>query len=96
MSCVLDIKGLDKKELLIELRNAGHHLPCLPMSVLDNAHRHEALRALEGGYINYFGDVAIKTNLSGDTADFRQYERDAGEGAALLVVMQLKQKLHGL
>lgn len=40
----------------------------------------DAVEAVKG-YIDYFCDRCIKSNLSGDTADTSLYNRDAGSGA---------------
>ncbi len=44
-----------------------------------------------GGYVDYFRGCVIKSNLSGNTTDFRLYDRDNGEGRGAHVVAGMRQ-----
>lgn len=87
----VDISGLDKRQLLLELaRNAANPLAAFNALLYTEE---QAADALDKGHIDYFAGVAIKTSLSGDTADFRLYDRDQGEGHGAQVVAKYRNNL---
>jgi hypothetical protein len=95
----IDIKGLDKAELLHALYHGTRALG------LGRLHDNSGLtvddmRAVlakdEGSAyqydFDYFAGRPLKCNIGGDSFDPRLYDRDAGPGAAALAVAKLRAK----
>lgn len=86
----VDISGLNKCQLLLHLaRNCSHPLASY------NARSFTELDAISAllesrGYVDYFRGCSIKTDLSGNVADFRLYDRDNGQGRGARVVAAMK------
>lgn len=89
----IDIKGLDKAELLAGLYNASKplglgflHATTEPMSRQDA----EAIIAEQGLYFDYLNGRVMKVNLEGDELQPSNYDRNNGEGSAANVVNAIK------
>lgn len=95
----IDIRGLDKAELLAGLFNASkpQGLGFLAQGrnsamTVDDAR--EVLRmAGDRPYFDYLRGRVMKVDLSGDSLEPRMYDRDNGEGAALKVVGTIRARL---
>lgn len=89
MSGLCDIRGVDKIELLRVLWK-WQEPPGFRFKRWDD----EAAAKAVKGPIDYFGGVAIKSDLSGDFAETALYDRDniLGKGAFQKYVEELKQK----
>lgn len=93
----MDIKGLDKAEVLAALYNASkpqgmgflHYKP-------QDMTRDEAQRILDGlgkdPYIDYLQGRVMKIGLGGDELRTNLYNRDNGPGAAERVIEELIEK----
>lgn len=90
---MVDIKGINKAELLAALYNNSkplglgilHYTP-------ENMTKEEAEEILkEDTYIDYLKGRVMKVDLSKDQFDTYLYNRDNGEGAAERIVEQLKE-----
>ncbi len=89
VNSVVDISGLNKCRLLLMLaRNCSHRLASLNARHFSEQ---DALYALleRAGYVDYFRGCAIKTDLSGNSADFSLYDRDNGLGRGAKVVADI-------
>lgn len=95
----IDIRGLDKAELLAGLFNASkpQGLGFLAQGrnsemTVDDAR--EVLRtAGNRPYFDYLRGRVMKVDLSGDSLEPRMYDRDNDEGAALRVVETIRARL---
>jgi hypothetical protein len=88
----VDITGIDKVELLRALHEGqvtAGFFGGLPGPSFDECRASEAVKQ---GYIDYFCGRAIKTDISGDSADSFLYNRDAGNGTFEEIVQRLKSK----
>jgi len=92
MAEVINLKGMDKAEVLAALYNASHplgmgflHYDPKPMSV-DEAR--ELLKRQT--YFDYLKGRVMKVDLSGDTLETWLYDRDNGQGAAAEVINSLR------
>lgn len=101
---MIDIKGIDKAELLAALVNSARplgmgflHDDGKPMTKEEaqgwvdsgRAHDHPGL-SRQGLYFDYVKGRPIKSNIGGDELDPRLYDRDQGQGAAARVVASLR------
>jgi hypothetical protein len=87
----VDISGLDKVELLKLLWEAMKPAAFFAMSgrpppPFDN----ENATAAVAKYIDYYAGRCIKTDLSGDKASARSYNRDAGADAFQRIVAKMR------
>ena len=91
-SMSIDIGGIDKVKLLRKLwdnqiRAAFFTMNGIPSLPFDES---GAAKAITAGYIDYYAGRAIKSNLSGDTANTAMYDRDAGKGKFAQIVSSLR------
>jgi len=77
----MDISGLDKGILLCRL---------MGWNDTDGPRVDEARVAAQDPHLDYFHGKPIKTNLTGDTANFSVYDFGAGNGAARSIVAALR------
>lgn len=86
----IEIKGLDKAAVLAALYNASRaqgmgviHYDPNPMTI------EEARDLLSTGqtYFDYYKGRVLKVDLSGDTLDAWLYDRDLGQGAAEIAII---------
>lgn len=91
----IDISGLDKAVLLLELwknqRTASFFEASGTPSPSPPTYE-QAQKAANGGVIDYFQGRAIKMNLQVNSIDPRLYERYAGTGSFLRIVQSLRRK----
>lgn len=101
----IDIKGIDKAELLAALVNAASpvgmgvfHDDGKPMTKAEAQKRIDDMQGHDYPGIpsmalsfDYVKGRPIKSNLSGDLFNPSLYDRDQGEGAAARVVAQLRE-----
>ena len=82
---MLDIKGLDKAEVLKALYDSSHvqgmgFLQTVPEGTVTVQHCRELLK--HDTYFDYLYGRVLKVDLSGDEFDERLYERDNDPGSA--------------
>lgn len=82
---MIDIKGLDKAEVLKALYDNSHvkgmgFLQAVPAGTVAVDHCRELLK--QSTYFDYLYGRVLKVDLSGDKFDERLYERDNGFGSA--------------
>jgi hypothetical protein len=87
----IDIKGINKNDLLKELWNnsniAGfYNQHSIPFPEYDVIKAEEAVK----NYINYFQGRVIKSDISQDIANTWGYDRDMGEGSFKKCVDKLR------
>lgn len=92
---VIDIKGLDKAEVLLALYNGSHcqglgFLQAVGNYTLEDAKRD--YKENEYGYFDYLHGRVLKVDLSGDSFESWLYDRDCGEGAAAKAIDELRRK----
>lgn len=92
---VIDIKGLDKAEVLHALYHRSHVqglgiLQAIPTYTVEDARRD--LDEQPGYYFDYLHGRVLKVDLSGDSFDSWLYDRDCGEGAAEAAINELRRK----
>ena len=94
---MIDIKGLDKVEVLLGLYNGSHVQGLGFLQAVDNYTIKDAREDYEhsDGYFDYLHGRVLKVDLSGDSFDGWLYDRDNGEGAAQKVIDEIKKKLNG-
>jgi hypothetical protein len=100
----IDIKGIDKAELLAALVNGARpqgmgflHAGSSPMTKaeaqewIDKCRSHDT-HSIGAQYLSfdYVKGRPIKSDISGDTFNPRLYDRDQGDGAAARVVASLR------
>ncbi len=92
---VVDIKGLDKAEVLLALYEGSHvqgmgFLQAIPSYTLEQAKvDYEESR---DKYFDYHYGRVMKVDLSGDSFESALYDRDLGAGAAQRVIDNLRAK----
>ncbi len=98
---VIDIKGLDKAEVLLALYNGSHcqglgFLQAINTYTLEDAKR-DYKEHIEyfNGYFDYLHGRVLKVDLSGDSFDSWLYDRDCGEGAAARAIDELRRQNDG-
>lgn len=92
---VIDIKGLDKAEVLLALYNGSHCQGLGFLQAIDTYTLEDAKRDFKEnsyGYFDYLHGRVLKVDLSGDSFDSRLYDRDCGEGAAATAIDELRRK----
>lgn len=91
----INISGIDKGMLLHSLWlgqvpagffSANSVLP-------PDFNEEKASQIAKSGYIDYYCGRAIKTNLSGDSADPWLYDRDAGKGEFERIVKEIRERM---
>ena len=90
---MIDIKGLNKAEVLKALYDHSHcqgasWLQAVPEGYVTLEHCEEVLQTCT--YFDYFYGRVLKVDLSGDSFDERLYDRDCGEGAARRAINSLR------
>ena len=90
----LDIKGIDKAELLAALHNGTPAIGMGRMHDIGRMSVEQAQRYVDNGELrfDYLCGRPLKCNISGDTMRFGLYDRDAGPGAAERIVFDLRQR----
>lgn len=92
---MLDIKGLDKAEVLKALYDSSHvqgmgFLQAVPEGTVTVDHCRELLK--KSTYFDYLYGRGLKVDLSGDEFDERLYERDNSSGSAARALVPLWDK----
>lgn len=98
---MVDIKGLDKAEVLHALWHASHSQGLSFLGVKGNftiERARELINSREDRhendqyrlYFDYVDGHVIKCNLTGDTFDERLFDRDCGEGRAQIAIDELR------
>jgi hypothetical protein len=105
---MVDIKGLDKADVLAALYNASSPLGMGRLQFRDGDMTREQAQELLGGkdsgdypggdhnkdhYFDYLYGRVMKVNLKGDSFDEWGYDRDLGAGAAQRVIDRLRESL---
>ena len=90
---MVDIKGLDKAEVLFALYNGSHvqgmgFLQAVSSYTLDDA-RFDFENSRDK-YFDYLHGKVLKVDLSGDEFNDSLYDRDCGIGAAKAVIDELR------
>lgn len=92
----INIKGLDKAELLQALHAASRPLGMGWLHEKGDLTIEEARQMIAAAgkylYFDYVTGRVMKVDLSGDTMSGRMYDRDNGEGACAAVVAKLRAK----
>ena len=90
---MIDIRDLDKAEVLKVLYDASHHqgmgfLQAVPDNVVTVEHCRDLLAS--NTYFDYLYGKVMKVSLKDDFFDERMYDRDNGPGAAQRAVNKLR------
>ena len=92
----IDIKGLDKAEVLLALYNHSHVQGLGFLQMVDNYTIKDAKKDLETSapyfYFDYLHGRVLKVDLSKDTFNGDLYDRDCGPGAAQKAIDELRNK----
>ncbi len=92
----IDIKGLDKAEVLLALYNHSHVQGLGFLQMADNYTLKDAKKDLEASapyfYFDYLHGRVLKVDLSKDTFNGDLYDRDCGPGAAQKAIDELRSK----
>lgn len=92
----IDIKGLDKAEVLLTLYNHSHVQGLGFLQMVDNYTLKDAKKDLEASapyfYFDYLHGRVLKVDLSKDTFNGDLYDRDCGSGAAQKAIDELRSK----
>lgn len=86
----IDIKGLDKKEILKAMWENMKPASFYTFQNLSPPEYAAPTHPLE--YLDYYRGRRIKTDFSGDALDPRLYDRDAGSGALAKIVEKIRNK----
>lgn len=90
---MIDIKGIDKAELLMALYNNARVSEMCWCPATENLTLEEAQEYLEehyGSFHEYLFGRVMKVRIHGDTLDPVLYDRDNGEGAAGRAIAHLR------
>lgn len=89
---VVDISGLDKAEVLLALWKGSHAqgMSFLGLETFDIEDARKIIAESKSMYFDYVAGHVIKCDLSGDTFNPRNYDRDNYEGAAEDVIDALR------
>ena len=91
---MVDIKGLDKAELLLELWHNSRANGMSPLFGTRAPSLEECRKALENDpYVDYFFGRVIKTDFSGDETEDWLFDRDNGDGAFQQAVDNLRERM---
>jgi len=103
----IDIKGIDKAELLAALHNGTRPLGLGFLHARPDMTAEDARPYLAAGddttrmfgkvprlYFDYLCGRPLKVDIGGDELDPRLYDRDAGQGRAAEVVAKLRERLN--
>lgn len=89
---MIDIKGLDKVELLRQLWNAqkvASFFEDVPTHLAPKFNEELAKRMVKSD-IDYFCGRCIKSDISGDVADSYEYDKEAGAGKFKEIVARMR------
>lgn len=92
---VVDIRGLDKAEVLLALYNHSHIQGLGFLQAVDNYTIKDARLDYEQSkskYFDYLHGRVLKVDLSKDEFNDFLYDRDCGEGAAQKAIDELRRK----
>lgn len=93
---IVDIKGLDKAEVLLSLYNHSHVQGLGFLQAVANYTLEDARRDLNESapyfYFDYLHGRVLKVDLSKDEFDGWLYDRDCGEEAAQNAINELRKK----
>lgn len=90
---MINIKGLDKAEVLLALYKGSHTQGVSFLGMKGTFDLEKAKKEIEETpslYFDYVNGHIIKCDISGDEFDERLYDRDCGEGRAAEVIEALK------
>lgn len=89
---IVDIHGLDKATLLLEmwLNQAPAAFFAMNNQCAPGFDKASARNVAAKGYIDYFCGRCIKTDISGDAADPEMYDRDSGKGTLRKIVQRMR------
>ncbi len=94
---MIDIKGLDKAEVIKELHDysrtcgyGSHHPLHINEMCMEEA---TELAAIAGGQLDWVRGCPMKVDLSGDAFSPLAYNRDNGQGAAQAAITALRQRI---
>lgn len=91
---MVNIKGLDKAELLLELWHNSRANGMSPLFGTRAPSLEECRKALENdSYVDYFFGRVIKTDFSGDETEDWLFDRDNGDGAFQQAVDNLRERM---
>lgn len=96
---MIDIKGLDKAEVLLALYNGSHCQGLSFLGSVDSYTLDDARVDYENSrnkYFDYLHGHVLKVDLSGDEFDDALYDRDCGDGAAQRVINTLRGNTNGI
>lgn len=93
MSEPIDLRGLDKADVLAALYNRSRPqgLGFLQATSGDMTREEAAELLKEHTYFDYLHGRVMKVNLAGDTFSPHLYDRDLGEGAAARAVASVRE-----
>lgn len=91
---VIDIKGLDKAEVLLALYRGSHVQGLGFLNAVDNYTIADAKKDYEAsnGYFDYLHGRVLKVDISQDAFDGWLYDRDCGEGTAQRAIDSIRKK----
>lgn len=94
---MIDIKGLNKAEVLKALYDGSHiqgmgFMQAVPEGYVTVEHCQQLLDDTGYPYFDYLYGRVMKVDLSKDEFDERLYDRDNGRGAAAKIIDRLKRK----
>lgn len=92
---MIDIKGLDKAEVLLALYEGSRVLGLGILQARDTYTLEDAKKDYEESYDKYFDyhyGRLMKVDLSGDEFNDVLYDRDLGDGHACAIIDELKRK----
>lgn len=91
---MVDIKDLDKAEVILALWNGSHEQGMSFLGVKTPhptiADAREWVERNPSMYFDYLNGRVIKCDISGDKFDPRMYDRDCGEGAAEAAIAKIR------
>ena len=90
---MVNIKGLDKGEVLFALYNHSHYQGISFLGAVESYTLEDAKKDYEESpdkYFDYLHGKVLKVDLSGDEFDPRLYDRDCGEGAAQTAIDSIR------
>lgn len=88
----IDIKGLDKAEVLLALYNNSCYLGFSFLDAVTSYTIEDARKDIENNpscYFDYLHGRVLKVDISGDEFSSMLYNRDCGEGAAEEAIAEL-------
>lgn len=89
---IINIKGLDKAEVLLALYNHSHYQGLGFLDAVSSYTIEDARKDIKDNpscYFDYLHGRVLKVNISGDEFSSTLYDRDCGEGAAEAAITEL-------